>query len=339
MASSNFIVTSLPEYVKTHEAQILKNFALVGTGTRKRIGLQTGIKTKEQLNYFEVVPEFQDGKNCGFTPAGTISLTARDIEVAIIKINLDVCPKKLLGTYAEYLVKIAATEGDLPFEQYIVDGVTASINNFIEKIIWQGDKSSSDTNLKWIDGYLKLANAEDDVTKVSISSTSAYEGLLQVYMALPEDALDRGASIFVSPAIFRAFGQDVISRNLYHYAGPNDGQFADEIFLPGTDVKVVKTPGLKGSLKVVATFDKNLVYGTDMENGEEDVRFTYDDNSEEFHIKAVWATGVQIALPELVVLGTFAAAPTVAGGALSSIANTLASVVNEDGQVETHPNA
>lgn len=344
MASSNFIVTSLPEFVKTNEKQILKNFALVGIATRKRIGLQTGVKSKEQLNYFEVAPELQDGKGCGFTPAGTVTLTARNIEVAILKVDMDICPKKLLGTYAEYLVKIAATENDLPFEQYIVDGVTAEINKKIENLIWQGDTTSLDSNLKWIDGFLKLANTETDTIKVNIAGGSAYEGLLQVYMALPEEALERGASIFVGPAIYRAFLQDIIGRNLFHFGGPADGQAPDEVYLPGTDVKVVKTPGLKGSLKVVATFDKNLVYGTDMEGDEEKVSIMYDEKAEEFALKVSWASGVQIALPNMVVLGTFAAAPTVAGGnaaALSSIATsaaTLAGAVNENNQIETHPN-
>ena len=45
MATNNFIVTSLPAYVQESRDLLLKNFALVGTATRRRgITLQTGVK-------------------------------------------------------------------------------------------------------------------------------------------------------------------------------------------------------------------------------------------------------------------------------------------------------
>ena len=44
MPNGNFIVTSLPDFVQNNRDVLLKNFGLVGTATRKRIGLQTGIK-------------------------------------------------------------------------------------------------------------------------------------------------------------------------------------------------------------------------------------------------------------------------------------------------------
>ena len=46
----NFLVSSLPDYVQTNQDLLIKNFALVGTDTRKRIGLQTGVKKDAYLN-------------------------------------------------------------------------------------------------------------------------------------------------------------------------------------------------------------------------------------------------------------------------------------------------
>lgn len=54
MPTNNFIVTSLPAYVENNRDVLLKNFGLVGTDTRRRIGLQTGIKKSAYLNYLEV---------------------------------------------------------------------------------------------------------------------------------------------------------------------------------------------------------------------------------------------------------------------------------------------
>lgn len=346
MAVNNFIVTSLPEYVQTNQEQILKNFGLVGEGTRGRIGLQTGIKSKAQLNYFEVAPVFQNGKGCGFNPLGSVTLTARDIEVAIIKTDMTICPDNLIGTYAEYLVRINATSEELPFEEYILDGITKSVKEYIEKLIWQGDKDSEDDQLAFIDGFLKLAADEEGVIDVDLTAqTSAYQGLLAIYMAMPEEVLKRGGVIFVSPAVYRAFTQEIIGLNLYHYPGTANGAAPAEVFLPGTDVLVVKIEGLAGTYSVLGTFAKNLVYGTDFENDSEEIDLHYSNDLKYFLLTVKWASGVQVAFPELIVFGTFGSAPVISGGnaaALQSIAAStgkLAGAVNANNQVETHPNA
>ena len=154
---------------------------------------------------------------------------------------------------------------------------------------------------------------------VSIASgKSAYEGIQAVYLAMTEETLERGGEIYVSPAIFRAFMQEMVARNYYHYAPGNDE--LREFLLPGSDCKVVKTQGLAGSLEILGTFPANLFYGCDMENDEEDIKVKYDDISENFIVKALWNSGVQIAFPDQVVLGTFAAAPTVPVGGAEQLA-------------------
>lgn len=334
MATNNFIVTSLPAYVQESKDMLLTNFALVGTATRRRgITIQTGIKTSAYINYMEVDPTLQDGTDCGFSASGDIELTQRKIDTAPIKVNLDVCPRKLLGKYAEYLVRNNANEQDLPFEQFIVDGLLASINKKIEKLIWQGDKTahSSDTDLKWIDGWLAIAEDESTVVDATIASgASAYQGLLTVYAAIPDEAIERGAEIYVSPAIYRVFMQEMVQMNFYHYSGAVEAA-PQEFYLPGTDTRVVSTPGLAGDLHVLATFPKNLVYGTDMEGDEEDIKIWFSDDDDVFKIKILWSSGVQFAFPQYVVLGAFSAAlsiPTVS--TLGSIAANVAALNDAD---------
>lgn len=334
MATDNFIVTSLPEYVQTNKDQLLKNFALVGTETRRRgITVQTGVKTKEYINYFEVDPVLQDGSDCGFNASGSITLTQRTVETALIKVNMDVCPKNLLGKYAEYLVKTGAGEQDLPFEQYIVDGLTASLNRKIEKLIWQGDKTvhSSDTDLKWINGWLSIAGSEEDVIDVTIASgDSAYSGIQKVYMALPEEAIERGAEIYVSPSVFRTFMQEMVQLNYYHYSGPQNAA-PREFYFPGSDTKVVSTPGLTGDLHVLGTFPKNLVYATDLENNAEEIDIWYSKDNQVFRIDVEWNSGVQFAFPDMVVLGKFAATPSLpATASLAAIAQDVAALNSEE---------
>ena len=308
MASTNFVVSSLPAYVQDNKDLIIKNFALVGTASRQRFAIQTGIKTSAYLNYLELNPTLQDGKGCGFTASGSATLTQRTITTAVIKVNMDVCPDSLLGKYAEYLVRIGANSNELPFEQYIIDGVTTEINKKIEKLIWQGDTSqASNTDLKWINGILKQLASDSDKVAVSIAAkTAIYDAIKAVYMAIPEETLERGAEIYVSPANYRDFLQAMVEKNYFHYSGPQDSA-PEEFVFPGTDVKVVKTPGLAGvNDRIVASFPENFVYGCDAEGDLEDVKIWFSDDDDLFKLKVKWNSGIAYRFPNQVTLGTIA---------------------------------
>ena len=308
MASTNFVVTSLPAYVQDNKDLIIKNFALVGTASRQRFGIQTGIKTSAYLNYLELNPTLQDGKGCGFTASGSATLTQRTITTAVIKVNMDICPDSLLGKYAEYLVRIGANSNELPFEQYIVDGVTTEINKKIEKLIWQGDTSkSTDTDLKWINGILKQLASDSDKVAVSIAANTAiYDAIKAVYLAIPEETLERGAEIYVSPANYRDFLMAMVEKKYFNYSGPQDSA-PEEFVFPGTDVKVVKTPGLAGvNDRIVASFPENFVYGCDAEGDLEDVKVWFSDDDDLFKLKVKWNSGIAYRFPNQVTLGTIA---------------------------------
>ena len=305
MASTNFVVTSLPAYVATNRDMLIKNFALAGGNTRRRMTIQTGIKYKEYLNYLELTPTLQDGSNCGFTSAGAATLTQRTITAPSIKIDLDICPRKLIGKYAEYLVRNNATEETLPFEAYIMEAVTRDINRKIEKLIWQGDTTqTSDATVKWTDGLLKIANGDSSVVDIELAAANdAYTDIKTVVDNLTEETLERGGEIYVAPSIFRAFMGALVEKNLYHYAGA-EGENLNEFYFPGTGVKVVNTPGLAGSTSIVGTFAGNLVYGCDIEGDSEDIDLWYSKDDRVFKLEALWNTGVQFAFPDQVVLGT-----------------------------------
>ena len=306
MASTNFVVSSLPAYVQDNKDLIIKNFALVGTASRQRFGIQTGIKTSAYLNYLELNPTLQDGKGCGFTASGSATLTQRTITTAVIKVNMDICPDSLLGKYAEYLVRIGANSNELPFEQYIIDGVTTEINKKIEKLIWQGDTTqASNTDLKWLNGILKQLASDSDKVAVSIAANTAiYDAIKAVYLAIPEETLERGAEIYVSPANYRDFLMAMVEKKYFNYSGPQDSA-PEEFVFPGTDVKVVKTPGLAGvNDRIVASFPENFVYGCDAEGDLEDVKIWFSDDDDLFKLKVKWNSGIAYRFPNQVTLGT-----------------------------------
>ena len=311
---TNYLVSGLPSYVQENRDLIIKNFALVGTATRKRIGLQTGVKRSAYINYLDLGITLQDGSGCGFNAIDEATLTQRTLTTATIKHDGKICPETLLGKYAEYLVRVKATENEIPFEQYLVEGLTREVNKAIEKLIWQGDHTqSSDASVKWIDGIIyQLANDADCIDVNIASGKTAYEGIMAVYAAMPEEVLERGGVIFVSPAIYRSFLMDMVKLNYYHYAGPQDAA-PEEFVLPGTDVKVIKTPGLAGTYAIVGTFADNLVYGTDMENDNEDVDLWWSQDDRLFKYQVKWNSGVAYHFSEHIAAGVMDAAPTPMG--------------------------
>ena len=296
----NFVVTSLPAYVQDNKDLLIKNFALVGGETRKRISVQTGIKKDEHINYLNLTPTFQSGVGCGFTAQGEATLTQRLIETARFKVNMEFCPDTLIGKYAEYQVSINASENEsLPFEAYIMEALTNEIVKKIETTIWGGVKASD-----LIDGFITLAKADSDVVDVVIEGTSAYADILKVYNAMSEYTLEQGGEIYVSPAKFRAFMQEMVEKNYFHY-NPGNAE-PGEFLLPGSNVKVVRTPGLAGKTEVVGTFAKNMYYGCDLENAAEDIKVWYSDDDDLIKVAAKWNMGVQFAFPGEVVLGATA---------------------------------
>ena len=302
MAVTNFLVSSLPAYVEQNRDLIIKNFALVGTDTRSRIGLRTGIKTGQKVPFLDFGIVLQDGSGCGFNPLDEATLSQRTIEVEALKHDGQLCPETLLGTYAEYLVRINATENDIPYEQYLMDAMTREVNKVIEKLIWQGDKTNGTGNMAVMDGFLVQLAADSDVIPAT-AGADIYASILAVYMLMPDETLDRGGVIFVSPSNYRAFLQALVAATMYHYSGPQDAA-PESFIIPGTDVPVIKTPGLAGSDAIVGSFADNLFYATDVEGDETDLDLWWSNDDRLFKWQAKWTSGVSYFFPDQIVLGS-----------------------------------
>lgn len=305
--AKGYDISRLAAYVKTNADVILKDVVLgsVEGDSVANMRKQLGVKTKEKLNYLNVTPALQNGKDCGFNASGSTVFSDRDITVKTIKAQDEYCDRDLLGKFAESLVNIAAGKETLPFEAQIVDEVVKGIRKQIEEIVWQGDTTLG------IDGLLKMAasGGTDSASTVNVSiakGTNIYEAVKAVYLAIPEGLLDK-AFIGLSPANFRAFTQAMVEKNYFHYSGPQDANVNEFIF-PGSNVKVKSIQGLSGvNDKIYASVWDNLVYGTDLLNDEEAVNAWYDPNTELFRYTIRFNAGVSTLFPDEVVLGTIAA--------------------------------
>ena len=278
-------VSLLGTYVQENKDIILKDIVFGGEygNTIPLMTKQLGIKTTEKIHPTTLEAVLQDVSGvCGFHPDGELKFTDREIATKQKKVNMEFCLEKLLGKFAEYTVRVGANEDALPFEAEIIDGLVKSINKQVEKDVW--------TDL--------ITNTDAQLTVASTGT--AYERVMAVYMALPEEILE-DAVIFVSPATFREYVNDLVNKNFYHY-NPADGDL-EEIFIPGSGVKVRKALGLAGQTNdvIFGTSPKNMIYGTDFMDNKEEVKAWFSDDNDTYRIKVRFNYGANVAFPDLVV--------------------------------------
>jgi len=292
------IMTSLPEYVEQRRLPLIAE-AVLGGDSAKLFNLQTDVKTSAALNLLSTDVEFGDGSECGWDEAGTQTLSQRILETGLIKINMAYCDKVMLKYWTQYQVRVAATGKELPFEEYFISEVIKDVKAKLEKAIFNGDKDSQDENLNKFDGLIKILGAESSVVSFTAGANVA-ESVMNAYMAIPEEALE-GASILIGADDFRAYVQALVAQNLYHY---DPARPVDVVYIPGTNVAVRKANGLNGTHKLIAgQLDKNFFYGVDMVNDEEKFDFWYSKDNREFRLAIEFNAGVQVAFPDMVVMG------------------------------------
>ena len=292
-------VSTLTEYVDEQRLPLISK-AVLGSKSAKLFNLQTGVKYKSKINLLSTAVTFGDGSTCGFNAAGTSTLSQREIEAGLVKVNMEFCDKDLLPTWAQHEVKVAAGAKSLPFEQEFIDGVLAGTNANLEKAIWQGDTDSLDANLKAFDGLIKILDAEASViVPVATAPATVSEALKAVYMAIPVEVLE-GASIVVGMDTYRSYVMELTEKNLFHYNPVVDA--ANELVMPGSTTKVIGVPGLNGTKRIFAMdLAKNVFYGTDMENDQEKFIFKQDEKQGNHYLIINFNAGVQVAFPDQVV--------------------------------------
>lgn len=306
---SNPIVTSLPEYVEQNKLGLIAK-SVLGAKTTSIINFQTGVKGIAAINLLNTDVEFGDGSSCGWDPAGSQELSQRKIETGYIKVNMPYCDKKLLKTYAEYGVKVAAGQKTLPFEEDFVGAVVDNVKAALEKAVWQGDKASEDENLNKFDGLLKILADATGVIEANGSKADVFAALQAVIEALPATALKEDTRIFVGQDVFMKLVNQLVNKNLYHYSGEN----ADyEMVLPGTTIRVTAVSGLNGTDKIVAGRASNFYFGTDFEGDEEKFEFFYSQDNREFRLVIEFNAGTQVAWPSEVVVMTLTSGENVGG--------------------------
>ena len=294
-------VEALNNYVDEKRLPLIAKSVLTGR-TVDLVQLETGVKQDTALNLLSAEVEFGDGGSCGFDGTNGVTLSQRLLKPVFLKVNQVFCDKDLLKKWASYEVRLAAGRETLPFEEKFTDEIAKSISAAIEKLIWQGDSQNAGGDIE-PDGYLTILGAVGSgvVSATWASGTSAYNKIKTVYNAIPANIVDKEDTvIFVGEDTYRAFIQDLVAANLYHF----DPDYKNgEYRLPGTAVRVIAVNGLNTTNKIVAGRLSNFYYGVDAEDDEKTFDIWYSKDNREWRLAVCFAMAAQVAYPNEIVLG------------------------------------
>ena len=134
------------------------------------------------------------------------------------------------------------------------------------------------------------------VTSITVSNVVAI--IDAVYKAIPVEVLDKeDAFIACGTDVFRLFTIALKTANLYHY---NADAINFELFIPGTNIKLVALNGLNGTSRIIAGRKSNMFMGVDLMNEEEKFEIFFAKEADEVRLMCAFKLGTQVAFPSQV---------------------------------------
>jgi hypothetical protein len=110
-----------------------------------------------------------------------------------------------------------------------------------------------------------------------------------LYEALPEKSINRDDLIMVvSPAYKRSLALAITQQNYFHIS-PDD-----EVFVPGTNVRVVENSGLSGRGYAFCGPSQMIFMGTDLTGDFEQFKLFYSQDNDEMRAIMRWKIGVSV---------------------------------------------
>lgn len=223
----------LKGYINANKDVIVSKIVALADST-KYLQVQNGVTTDTTIHGLITNIEVQDASGCGFSAAGTQSITDRRLEPAFLKVNHEYCPKDFLNTYKHYETQVAMGKSALPLEEALVTDVLKAVGNKNEQLIWSGSKDQGDL----IDGLTTKINADVTVHKRGVEG-SVYEKVKALYKMVT----DKRMVAVMSAAKYRELVMELVEKNLFHYNTQEGTEMV--LTLPGTNFKVYGIDGIK----------------------------------------------------------------------------------------------
>lgn len=299
----SFDVSALTEFKNENQplmAEMLFTPVTIASGIDVIVGEKSTFKLNSLSNDI-----YLQAAACGWTVSGSTNFAQQEIVVDTLDLKEALCPKDLTTKWMSQLMKDGANVEEVPFESFIVESKTKKLSTVIEKMYWQGDKTSGTGNLALVDGMEVFL---DGKTSIYVEQTGAttisnvIDRIDAIVNAIPEEILDLAdLAIYVGSDIYRTYVNALLKSQ---YPVSNESQnkpYGKSFMIPGYNIEIVMTPGLTGTGDIYSSSKENFVFATDLTSDLENMDIWYSKDNDEIRIKSSFRMGVGAHFPELVV--------------------------------------
>jgi len=170
----------------------------------------------------------------------------------------------------------------------------------LDKLIWRGNKSTGAGNLQWMNGYRQFLTTGNGCVNLNTSSTSsidasnAYDVFYECFSNTPEAVAEATDFIcFTGRENFNFLMKNLVDLNFFHYS-PAQVATMDEVIVPGTDMRVVKVPGLNTLDNIYTGKASQFVFGTDLSSDFDNYDLWYSQDDDVIYVRSKFRAGVQV---------------------------------------------
>lgn len=261
----------------TYTGKDLEGFysvALLQGNTKSLVSLVPNVKSKVKIGSLNLGNILQ-ADSCSVSESGTYTLEQKTLEVCDFAVNIPLCAKDYEANYlSEQLRAGSNVPENFPdsFMGYLMKLVAERINYQTEQMFWNGDTVNSPPLCSGlIEEFLADSAVIDCSAPTILTNSNIDDELIKVVNALPDTMRDKSRTkIFISINAQALYEQFLVINTpaLYAY---NNADFALKFM--GYDLIV--SPGMPDNT-MVACDPKNLWYGCDVKDEENEVRFIDD---------------------------------------------------------------
>ena len=296
----DYDVSGLAAYVDEQREDLITR-SVTEAKTLRYITIQEGIKGSQEIKLLDDTLLYQAG-DCEMTPAGDTVFTDRAIAVETLGYMKKFCQKDLAGFWTQLALTPGASAEDknLPFEAQITNYLLSLHALELDKLIWKGNKATGTGNLQWMNGYrqfLTTANGCVDLNTsavASIDASNAYDVFYECFTNTPEAVAESADFVcFAGRENFNYLMKNLVDLNFFHYS-PAQIATMEEIIVPGTDMRVVKVPGLNTLDNIYTGKASHFVFGTDLSSDFDNYDLWYSQDDDVIYIRSKFRAGVQV---------------------------------------------
>jgi len=277
----SFNLSALTAY--TQENTDLLAESILNTKELQHVAIRTGVPAATStINVFSGTITEQD-RDCNLTDAGDLAFDQIDITVEDKAVAQDLCPTDLREYWLSERMKPGVAGGEeVPFEETVVNYVASSIQKNISDFI--GGALISQVTVAAGANTSGQTTASDASTIIG-DLNDLYEAL-DARVQMMDDVV-----IFMSPTYYRMAVRAFVAANLFHYDMANG---VGDVYLPGTNAKLVQSSGFIGSDAFIALPSKYAIFATGLMTDAETIRMVYDNVNDKVALRAYYRRGLSV---------------------------------------------